>query len=70
VIGVLMAIGGIGWLTFGISNLLSLPLGNNLPAFVLPGLLGEGALTVWLLIFGVDMPKWESMQTADARLHA
>src|SRR5215470_9033182 len=53
VLGVLMAIGGIGWLTFGLLNLLSLRLGRNLPAFVAPGLIGEGALTVWLLAYGV-----------------
>jgi hypothetical protein len=53
VLGVLMAVGGVGWLTFGVLNLLSMRTGSSLPAFIAPGLLGEGALTVWLLAFGV-----------------
>lgn len=48
VIGVLMAIAGLGWLTF---------LWPPLSSFLWPwtgatGLLGEGSLTVWLLLFG------------------
>jgi len=27
-------------------------------------LLGEGALTVWLLVFGVDVPRWEEKANA------
>ncbi|MBI3402223.1 MAG: DUF4386 domain-containing protein [Acidobacteria bacterium] len=52
-LGVLMAIAGLGWLTF-----LSPPLANSLsPYNFAPGLVGEGALTVWLLVFGVDVPR-------------
>jgi hypothetical protein len=51
-LGVLMAIAGLGWLTF-----LSPPLARALSPWVYgPGLLGEGALTAWLLVNGVD-PK-------------
>jgi len=54
VLGALMAVGGLGWLTF-----LSPPLANRLSPYVFaPGILGEGALTVWLLVKGVDVPKW------------
>lgn len=57
ILGVLMAIGGLGWLTFGLSALLALPLGGNLSGpIVAPGLLGESALTVWLLAFGHRIP--------------
>lgn len=53
VIGVLMAIAGLGWLTF-----LYPPLSSSLwPYIALPGLLGEGSLTVWLLVKGVDMSR-------------
>jgi hypothetical protein len=53
-LGVLMAIGGIGWLTF-----LWAPLASALYPYVLaPGILGEGALTLWLLAFGVDAGRW------------
>ena len=48
-LGVLMAIAGLGWLTF-----LWPPLARALSPFVYgPGLLGEGALTLWLLVNGV-----------------
>lgn len=48
-LGVLMAIAGLGWLTF-----LSPALARALSPWVYgPGLLGEGALTVWLLVKGV-----------------
>jgi hypothetical protein len=50
------AAGGLGWPTVGVLNLLWLRLGSNLPAFVAPGLLGEGALTVWLIVKGVAVP--------------
>jgi len=49
-IGVLMAFAGVGWLTF-----LWPPLANYLsPYNMIPGMIGEGALTVWLLIKGVS----------------
>ncbi len=51
-LGALMAIGGLGWLTF-----LYPPLADSLwPYSAVPGILGEGALTLWLLIFGVRQP--------------
>jgi hypothetical protein len=66
ILGVLMAVGSLGWLTF-----LSPTLTNYLsPYNFAPGILGEGALTVWLLVFGVDLPKWEFMKTAETRMHA
>jgi hypothetical protein len=49
VLAALMAFAGLGWLTF-----LSPTLAKALfPYNFAPGLLGEGALTVWLLVFGV-----------------
>jgi hypothetical protein len=65
ILGVLMAVGGLGWLTF-----LSPALASYLsPYNFAPGMLGEGALTVWLLVFGVDLSKRELMKTAEARMH-
>ncbi len=55
-LGVLMAFAGLGWLTF-----LSPPLAGYLsPYNFAPGLIGEGALTLWLLVKGVDAPPWEA----------
>src|SRR5258708_28595347 len=49
-LGMGMAIGGLGWLTF-----LSSPLANYLsPWNLAPGMIGEGLLTLWLLVFGVN----------------
>jgi hypothetical protein len=55
ILGALMTLGGLGWLTF-----LSARLANYLSPFnFVPGMLGEGALTLWLLVMGVNVPKWE-----------
>ena len=55
ILGVGMAIGGLGWLTF-----ISPPVANSLsPYNVAPGMLGEGALTLWLLVMGVNVERWK-----------
>jgi hypothetical protein len=54
-LGVLMTFAGLGWLTF-----LWPPLSKSLSPYVLiPGVLGEGSLTLWLLVKGVDAQRWE-----------
>jgi hypothetical protein len=60
ILGVLMAIGGLGWLTF-----LSPLLANYLSPYNLaPGILGEGALTLWLLVKGVNVQRWKDLEAA------
>ena len=60
ILGVLMAFGGLGWLTF-----LSSPLANYLSPYNLaPGILGEGALTLWLLVVGVNVQRWKEQASA------
>jgi hypothetical protein len=55
ILGALMAFGGLGWLTF-----LSPSLANYLyPYNLAPGILGEGALTLWLLVIGVKVQRWK-----------
>ena len=65
VLGVLMAIGGLGWLTF-----VSATLANSLTPYNLgPGMIGEGALTLWLLFFGVNARRWmEQAEAGERRL--
>ena len=47
-LGVLLALGGVSWLTFGWP-----PLARSLsPYNYAPGILAEGVLTIWLLAFG------------------
>ena len=59
-LGALMAFGGLGWLTF-----LSPALAKSLsPYNLFPGILGEGVLTVWLLVFGVNVQRWNEQARA------
>jgi hypothetical protein len=60
ILGVLMAIGGLGWLTFASSSLASALSPFNLA----PGILGEGALTLWLLVMGVNAERWGKWASA------
>ena len=54
-LAVLMAFASIGWLTF-----LSPSLAKDLYPFnFAPGIIGEGALTLWLLAIGVNVPCWQ-----------
>ena len=54
-LGVVMAIAGLGWLTF-----LSPSLAKSLSPFIfLPGAVGEASLTLWLLIIGIRPRKGE-----------
>jgi hypothetical protein len=53
ILGALMAVGGLGWLTF-----LSSPLANYLSPYNLAlGLLGEGSVCLWLLVAGVNAQR-------------
>ncbi len=59
-LGVLMAIGGLGWLTF-----LSPSLADYLSPYIFaPGILGEASLTLWLLVMGVNAQRWEEQASA------
>ncbi len=63
VLGVLMVLAGLGWLTF-----LSPPLAKSLSTYVLvPGILGEGSLTLWLLAMGVNVQRWNDQASAAAQ---
>jgi hypothetical protein len=59
IIGVLMMFAGVGWLTF-----LSPPLANSLAPFnMMPGGIGELSLTLWLLVKGVNVQRWNEQET-------
>jgi hypothetical protein len=59
-VGLLMMLGGMGWLTF-----LYPPLANALrPYNLLPGIVGEGSLTLWLLAMGVNNQRWKEKVAA------
>lgn len=54
ILGGLMALGGLGWLTF-----LSPALAERLSPYNLaPGIIGEGVLALWLVAVGVNAQRW------------
>lgn len=58
-LGVFMVIAGLAWLTF------LTPLAKDLSPFaVAPAALGEGLLTVWLLVKGVNAQRWREQASA------
>ncbi len=61
ILGILMALAGLGYLTFAWP-----PLGNYLffPYIVVPGVVGEGSLTLWLLFIGVNAQRWAEQASA------
>jgi hypothetical protein len=64
ILGALMAIGGLGWLIF-----LSPPLANHLAIYIdVPGVGAQVALILWLLAFGVNVPRWRE-QAIGAGMH-
>jgi hypothetical protein len=67
VVGALLALTGLGYLTY-----LYAPLQQALSAYLpVSNLLGEAALTLWLLVVGVNAPRWkERARAAEAGLHA
>lgn len=60
ILGVLMAIGGLGWLTFASATLAD----SLTPYNLAPGIFGEGVLTVWLLAKGVNEERWQEQAAA------
>jgi hypothetical protein len=60
ILGVPMALAGLGWLAF-----LSPPLANHLTPYVLVlGFLAELALCLWLLVMGVNLQRWQEQAGA------
>ena len=60
ILGALMGFGGLAWLT-----LQSTPLANNLSPYNLAaGILGQGSLTLWLLVMGVNVQRWKEQASA------
>jgi hypothetical protein len=65
-LGVLLAIGGSSYVISSFATFLSPVFGARLSPFIVPAaLLGEGSLTLWLLIKGVNAQRWnEQASTA------
>jgi len=54
VLGVLMALAGAGWLTFLFPSFAN----GLVPYIYIPGMIGEGSLTLWLLAVGLNELRW------------
>src|SRR5437763_1539545 len=64
ILGILVAFAGIGHLTGTFANLLSPVFAQHLlPYIMLPGLVGEVSLMLWLLVMGVNASKWKEQAT-------
>jgi Domain of unknown function (DUF4386) len=60
ILGVLMALSGLGWLTF-----LSPSLANYLLTYIeILGIVAEAALMLWLLVKGVNVQRWKEQASA------
>jgi hypothetical protein len=65
ILGALMALAGLAWLT-----VLLPPLAHALPPYNLAaGVLGQASLTLWLLVMGVNVQRWKDRASA-AGMHA
>jgi len=53
-LGVLMVLGGFGWLTFASTSLVKALSPYNMA----PGIIAEGVLTLWLLAIGLNEQRW------------
>lgn len=54
ILGVGMALAGLGWLTFASAGLAKFLAPYN----SIPGIVGEGALTLWLVVMSVNEQRW------------
>jgi hypothetical protein len=59
ILGVLMAIGGLGYVTDSFTTFLSPALAARLPDVAMLGGIAELALCLWLTIVGLDASKWD-----------
>jgi hypothetical protein len=60
ILGAPMALAGLGWLTY-----MSPPLANRLSPYNLAsGILGQGLVMLWLLVMGVNVPRWTEQARA------
>lgn len=67
-LGVLLPIAGLCYLTESFADIAAPAFSAALPiAILLPGFIAELSLCLWLLVKGVDVPKWQQIQTNAAR---
>jgi hypothetical protein len=57
IIGVLLPIAGLNFLANSVADFLGVE--YSVPGSFFPGLIAEGLLCLWLIVMGVNLPKWE-----------
>jgi hypothetical protein len=61
IIGILLVIGGVGYLINSFAQILASALAATLfPWILLPAFAAELGLSLWLIVKGVNVPKWEA----------
>jgi hypothetical protein len=65
-VGVLMVLAGLGWLAKSLAGLLALPFGRS-AYLLIPGIVGEVTLSLWLLVAGVDAARWNEQAGGPGR---
>ncbi len=64
-LGVLLALGGIGYVVNSFAGFLSPPLASSLfPAILVPAGIAEVSLCLWLLVKGVNAQRWKELADA------
>jgi len=66
ILGWLMGLAGVGWLAF-----LSPPIAKPMSLYIeILGILAEASLMLWLLVMGVNLPRWmeQATRTANVRV--
>jgi Domain of unknown function (DUF4386) len=67
-IGILLVVGGLGYLTNSFAQVLAPALaGSLLPWVLLPPFVAELGLALWLTVKGVNVPKWEATAQGKAQ---
>jgi hypothetical protein len=60
ILGVLLGVGGLSYVVSSLANFTAPAFGAQLSPFIVPAaLIGEGSLCVWLILKGVNVPRWQ-----------
>ncbi|MDQ6769879.1 MAG: DUF4386 domain-containing protein [Gemmatimonadota bacterium] len=63
ILGALLVLGGASYVIASFLNFVAPPSGARLSTFIIPvAVLGEGSLTLWLLVKGVNLRNWEEQR--------
>jgi hypothetical protein len=70
-VGLLLAIDGAAYLVYSFADILAPQFAAHLvPWIQLPILLGEGSLTLWLLVMGVNAQRWNELARVAKVIHS